>query len=218
MIWSSSNFQRMFPEPITLGPVKDRYFCEMKLFLFKNHIFGPKIKITIIMCSDNVCSIIMWDLIKIDSKLQKLQPFSSIYPKEKLVNYQKLWLLQNVFSYPHRLNPSIVATRKVKWCIFITISISSHHLRVLSIKFSYFPRSLEKFWNNVNIVQVVQNFFWGVYLYLRLLVSVFENEFVSDNTSESVFQFLVRYSCIKSGKLNKIDACYMVEKWRFKMF
>ena len=35
------------------------------------------------MCSDNVFYIIMWDLIKIDSKLQKLQPFSSIYPNEK---------------------------------------------------------------------------------------------------------------------------------------
>ena len=28
----------------------------------------------------------------------------------------------------------------------------------------------------------------------------FENEGVSDNTGESVFQFLVRYGCIKSGK------------------
>ena len=34
----------MFPEPITLDPVKDRYFWEMKLFLFKNHIFGQKMQ------------------------------------------------------------------------------------------------------------------------------------------------------------------------------
>ena len=30
-----------------------------------------------------------------------------------------------------------------------------------------------------------------------------ENEGVSDNTGESVFQFLMRYGCIKSGKIKK---------------
>ena len=69
---------------------------------------------TKIMCSDNVFSIIVWDFIKIVSKLQKLQPFSPIYPNEKLIKFQQLLLLQNVFSYPYRLNPSIEATRKVK--------------------------------------------------------------------------------------------------------
>ena len=54
------------------------------------------------------------------------------------------------------------------------------------------------------------------YLYLRL--PFFENEGVSDNTGESVFQFLVRYGCIKSGKIKRLDACNMVEGWRFKMF
>ena len=49
-------------------------------------------------------------------------------------------------------------------------------------------------------------------------VTVFENEVVSDNTGESVFQFLVRYGCIKSGKIKRLDACYTVESWRFKMF
>ena len=42
-------------------------------------------------------------------------------------------------------------------------------------------------------------------------VTVFENEGVSDNTSESVFQFLVRYGCIKRAKIERLDACYMVE-------
>ena len=50
------------------------------------------------------------------------------------------------------------------------------------------------------------------------MVTVFENEGVSHNTSESVFQFLVRYGCIKREKLKRLDACYMVESWRFKMF
>ena len=54
------------------------------------------------------------------------------------------------------------------------------------------------------------------YLYLRL--PFFENEGVSDNTGESVFQFLVRYCCVKSGKIKRLDACYTVESWRFKMF
>ena len=49
-------------------------------------------------------------------------------------------------------------------------------------------------------------------------VTVFENEGVSDNTGESVFQFLVRYGCIKSGKIKRLDACYTVESWRFKMY
>ena len=44
------------------------------------------------------------------------------------------------------------------------------------------------------------------------------NEGVSDDTGEYVFQFLVRYGCIKSGKIKRFDACYMVESWRFKMF
>ena len=34
-------------------------------------------------------------------------------------------------------------------------------------------------------------------------VTVFENEGVSDDTGESVFHFLVKYGCIKSGKNQK---------------
>ena len=49
-------------------------------------------------------------------------------------------------------------------------------------------------------------------------VTVSENEGVSDNTCVSVFQFLVRYGCIKSGKIKGLDACNMVESWRFKRF
>ena len=42
-------------------------------------------------------------------------------------------------------------------------------------------------------------------------VAVFENESVLENTSESVFQFLVRYGCIKRVKIKKnLDICYMV--------
>ena len=48
-------------------------------------------------------------------------------------------------------------------------------------------------------------------------VTVFENEGVSNNIRESVFQFLVRYGCIKSGKIKRLDACCMVESRRFKM-
>ena len=42
-------------------------------------------------------------------------------------------------------------------------------------------------------------------------VTVFENEGFSDNTSESVFQFLVKYSWIKRGKIKRLVACYMVK-------
>ena len=61
-------------------------------------------------------------------------------------------------------------------------------------------------------------------MFLRVLipniciyVTVFEHEGVSDNTEESVFQFLVRYGCKKNGKIKRLDACYMVDSWRFKM-
>ena len=45
-------------------------------------------------------------------------------------------------------------------------------------------------------------------------VAVFENEGVSDNTSEFVFQFLVRYVCIKRGKIKRLYACYLVERYK----
>ena len=56
-----------------------------------------------------------------------------------------------------------------------------------------------------------------VYIFVST-VNVFENEGVSDDTGESFFQFLVRYGCIKSGKIKRLDACYTIESWRFKMF
>ena len=53
------------------------------------------------------------------------------------------------------------------------------------------------------------------YLYLRLpflKMKAFRMILVS------FFQFLVRYGCIKSGKIKRLDACYMIESWRFNMF
>ena len=61
-------------------------------------------------------------------------------------------------------------------------------------------------------------FFMPHYQIFVSTVTVFENEGVSDDTGESVFQFLVRFGCIKSGKIKRLDACYMVESWRLKMF
>ena len=49
-------------------------------------------------------------------------------------------------------------------------------------------------------------------------VTVFENKGVLYNTSESVFQFLVSYGCIKRGKIKRLDATYMTGSLRFKMF
>ena len=45
----------------------------------------------------------------------------------------------------------------------------------------------------------------------------FENEGVWDK-SDSVCQFLARYGCIKCVKIKRLDTCYTVESWRFKMF
>ena len=46
----------------------------------------------------------------------------------------------------------------------------------------------------------------------------FLNEGVPNNTSESAFQFIVRNSRLKGRKIEKLDACYMVEIRRLKMF
>ena len=45
--------------------------------------------------------------------------------------------------------------------------------------------------------------------------TVFENEGVLDDTCESVFQFLVRYGGIKGGKIERLDASFMVESRRY---
>ena len=51
------------------------------------------------MCSDHVFTIIEWDSIKIDWQFQKQQVFSSVYPNEKSVKFQMLWLSQSWGSY-----------------------------------------------------------------------------------------------------------------------
>ena len=61
-------------------------------------------------------------------------------------------------------------------------------------------------------------FFVPLYQIFVSAVTVFEIEGVSDNTGEHFVQFLVRYGCIKSGKIERPDACYMIESWSFKMF
>ena len=58
---------------------------------------------------------------------------------------------------------TIVATKKkYNDASFITILIRSHHYRVLTIKINNFPSSLQNFWENVSIVQVVQNFLGSI--------------------------------------------------------
>ena len=111
-------FRESFLNPLLLFLKKTDSFERWNYFCSKTTFFAKKGKIAIIRCSDNVFSIIVWDFIKIDKNIQKLQPFPSIYPNEKWVKFLRLWLLQNVFSYPYRPNPLIVATRKVKWCMF----------------------------------------------------------------------------------------------------
>ena len=94
-----------------------------KPFLLKNHIFDQKSKITIIMCSDNVFTIIVHvvlDFINISRKLKKLHFITSIYPgssliypNENSVNFQSCYFCKFGVLPPSN-NPSIVETRKVK--------------------------------------------------------------------------------------------------------
>ena len=46
----------------------------------------------------------------------------------------------------------------------------------------------------------------------------FSSEGVSNDTSESAFQFIVRNSGMRGRKIERLDACYMVVIRRFKMF
>ena len=45
---------------------------------------------------------------------------------------------------------------------------------------------------------------------LLSVVTVFDNEGVPNNNSESAFQFRMRNSCIKGRKIERLDTCYMV--------
>ena len=91
-----------------------------------------------------------------------------------------------------------------KCCRLVTQSI----LMMLSLEYFFF-------WIRVLLHKIC--LFVPKYQIFVYTVTVFENEGVSDNTGESVFQFLVRYCYIKSGKIKRLDACYTVESWRFKM-
>ena len=79
--WVLSRF--CFLYPIQLFLKKTDSFERWNYFCSKTTFWTQKCKITIIICSYNVFSIIVWDFIKIDTKLHKLQLFSSIYPNEK---------------------------------------------------------------------------------------------------------------------------------------
>ena len=53
------------------------------------------------------------------------------------------------------------------------------------------------------------------YLYLRLpFLKMKEFQIMLDNC----FSVIVRNSCKKGGKIERLDACFMVEIWRFKIF
>ena len=56
-----------------------------------------------------------------------------------------------LWCYPHQLNPSIVAKRKVKGYMFFSLSA----VIILSITIINFPYSLQDFGKNVNMVQQI---------------------------------------------------------------
>ena len=133
MIWSSSNFQRMFNvhAPITVISVKDWKSWEMKLFPYTNHRFDPKMQ--------NNHNFVFWKCIsyhcvrfhKNFQKTSKGTIFSSTYPNEKSAKFAKFG------CYPYRLNPSVVTTRKVNDALSLFWS---------AVKISNVSISLQKFW------------------------------------------------------------------------
>ena len=69
----------MFSVPIAVVSVKDRSLWEMKLFLFKNHIFDPKMHYNhVSMCSDNVFTIIVSDVFKLIENFKSYNFFPQI--------------------------------------------------------------------------------------------------------------------------------------------
>ena len=59
-------------------------------------------------------------------------------------------------------------------------------------------------------------FFVPLYQIFVFSVTVFEKKGILVSSSESIFQFFVRYGCIMRGKIERLYACYMVESLRFK--
>ena len=103
-------FRESFYLPNSDVSIKDSLFWDMELFLFKNHMFYPKMPNNYKL-SDNVFAISVCNFIKIALQLQNLQLITSIYPNKKSMKFHKLWLLKQWFVIPYRLKPSIVATR-----------------------------------------------------------------------------------------------------------
>ena len=66
-------FKKCFLCPLLLFLLKTDSLERWNYFYSKTTFFAPKCKITIIMCSDNVFSIIVGEFINIDTKLQNLQ-------------------------------------------------------------------------------------------------------------------------------------------------
>ena len=60
--------------------------------------------------------------------------------------------------------------------------------------------------------------FVAKYQILVSLFTFFENKGISYNTCSCVYHVLVMNCCIKDRKLKRLDASYLVELWRFKMF
>ena len=84
-----------------------------------------------------------------------------MYPNQMSVKFQ---MLQSWIVIPHRLKSLVLATRKVKWCKLYHYFNKQSSLKSLPIKIIHFPSSLQNFGKNVNIVQVVHNFIWGLYM------------------------------------------------------
>ena len=63
----------------------------------------------------------------------------------------------------------------------------------------------------LNVLSALANQISCTYDMEYTYITVFEHEGVANDTSESAFQFSVRNSCIKGWKVERFDACYIVE-------
>ena len=86
----------------------------MKLFLFRNHIFDPKKRNNF-----NYVYVSLFEIsLKLAENFKRYNLLPNLYPLRKVSRVLKVVTFANRVVASNRLNPLIVATRKVKICKF----------------------------------------------------------------------------------------------------
>ena len=131
--------------------------------------------------------------------------------------YTVRWLVHKIWTFNYYVVP-ILSNGMPTVCLKTSAAktteiLSTRNSRILLMSSSEYLFSESK----CSFTKYVSACSYTKYLYLQLpflkmkafwiiLVSLF------------FFKFLVRYGCIKRGTIWRLDACYKVDSWRFKIF